>query len=166
MAKSKLFFLLVLIPLTYTPVHAASLCDTGEANVFSFQIKGKEKYVSICEGKGGSYLVYRFGSPKAIELSFPDQKDGTSWKAFAFNGYQRPGGATNDGMGDYSLSFSKGAYTYTVFQQWRDSDKSYDIGVLVVSPKKSISIHGIEETQSGTLVRLDGNAKLPNQENP
>lgn len=166
MIKSKLLFLLFFAPFVYAPVHAASLCSLGETNVFSFQIKGKEKYVSICEGKWGTYLVYRFGSPNAIELSFPDQKDDASWKAFAFNGYQRPGGAANDGMGDYSLSFSKGAYTYTVFQQWRDSDKSYDIGVLVVSPKKSISIHGIEDTQSGTLVRLDGNAKLPNQGNP
>lgn len=143
-------------------LHGETLCKAQEKNVFSFGVVGSEKIASVCEGGGNSYLIYRFGKPCNIEMVFPARLSNESWRYFAFKGYQRPGGITNDGMGDYTLSFSKSGVTYTIYQQWRDSDKSYDIGILVETSKRDVSIHGSKETQVGSLVLLEGVTMLPN----
>jgi hypothetical protein len=143
----------------------SSLCHQDEMDVFSFKAEKSNKLASICIGGNDSYMVYRYGTSDHVEMTYPAKLDSTSWSKFSFSGYQRPGGAENDCMGDYSISFKSGSISYTVYQQWHDEDNSYDIGVLVEIPGKNVSIHGVKQTQSGSLVLLDGKAQLPNHNN-
>jgi hypothetical protein len=74
MMRSCLLSLLLMAPLA----QAASLCTPDETTYFSCRIKGSQKMASLCggddvDGKGQqqSWLQYRFGKPKAIELAYP-----------------------------------------------------------------------------------------------
>lgn len=140
---------------------ATNLCLTNEKTIFSFETKTK-KYLSICKEKNGNYLVYRFGKVDNIELQFPSKLDNTSWNAFEFSGMRRPGGKLNAGFGDYSLAFGIQKVGYTVFQEWSDEDETYSIGVIVSGKVKPVTIHGLKETQEGSLVLLDEEKNLPN----
>jgi hypothetical protein len=159
-AAGVLFFLLL-------PSSAAGeqegrgLCLYGELTIFSFKLIRGERYVSVCRGGFGGYLVYRFGvSLKNVELQFPKKLSKDSWRGFEFHGFSRGGGAENDAMGDYSLSFSNSGVQYTVFQGWRAISNEYNIGVTVDLGKSRILMEGDPNSQVGSLVRLEGNAQL------
>jgi hypothetical protein len=139
-----------------------SLCNPEERVIISFKIENKSKYASICS-KEDTYITYRYGSQKNIELEYPNILNKTSWNRFKFYGYSRAGGARNDAMGDYSLSFTNHETQYTIIQSWRDMDKEYNIGILVDTGKKRAYFKGNAKSQLGSLTRLEGNSTIKNQ---
>ena len=60
-----------------------TLCNKGEINYFSCQTKVDRKIISICgnienfEINDDSWLQYRFGKPRAVELVYPQEKIGS-----------------------------------------------------------------------------------------
>lgn len=60
-----------------------TLCQKGEVNFFSCQTKANGKVISICgnienfEINDDSWLQYRFGKPRAVELVYPQEKIGS-----------------------------------------------------------------------------------------
>ena len=72
------------------------LCTTGETLVFSCSIPKKGKHASICASSDYSetsgYLVYRFGKPSKIELTYPEKLDDTSRAAFGYGMMSVSGG--------------------------------------------------------------------------
>jgi hypothetical protein len=142
---------------------AKTLCLSEEKVVMSFQINKSKKWLSVCKGRDASYLVYRYGTNRKLEFSFPRILDDSSWRKFEFSGARRLGGKENAGFGDFSLSFSSGANEYSVFQQWSDEDDSYHIGINIGANKRSISLPGNRNTQEGSLVLLEfESARIPN----
>lgn len=142
---------------------AANLCQPGEETVFSFATKAG-KLLSLCKGRGSTYLAYRFGKPGAVEFQFPDKLDATSWQRFEFSGLHRWGGKINAGFGDYSLAFATGGFRYTVYQGWSDEEDTYDIGVVVAGKGNPVRIDGRRKSQEGSLLLLnDERERLPNQ---
>lgn len=155
--------LLVIAAFFCVRAEAGDLCLYAEKNIFSFQVKSK-KILSVCKGRNGDYLVYRFGKPGYVELQFPDELDKNSWEKFKFSGYRRGGGKANAGRGSYSLSFDISNVAYSVFQEWSDENDGYAIGVVVSGKTKPITIIGLKNTQEGSLVLLEGEAtQLPNE---
>ena len=108
----------------------APLCTIGETTVLSFQTEAGLRTISLCEGAGSTYMVYRSGRPKHIELQYPRVANTNSWRSFEFAGYSREGGASNDAMGDYTLRFVNRDVVYTVFQNWRVRGSEYRVGGL------------------------------------
>ena len=86
----------------------------GETTVFSV-VTASGKAVSLCEGPGAKYLVYRFGTAARVELQYPAVLDASSWRKFTYWAYHRPGGVENAGMEDYWLSFQNGGAKYTLY---------------------------------------------------
>ncbi|MFH6599696.1 hypothetical protein ACEVAQ_13385 [Ectopseudomonas khazarica] len=111
--------------------HGLNLCTSEETLLFGFRVSGEDKYMSLCEGRDEGYLTYRFGTPANVELQYPEILDEGSWGDFSFYGYSRGGGAENDAMGDYSISFTNQGVEYTVSQSWRLRSNEYFLGVLV-----------------------------------
>lgn len=137
------------------------LCLHDELTIFSFKLIRGGKYVSVCKGRLDEYLVYRFGvSLKNVELQYPQKLSGDSWRRFQFHGFSRGGGAENDAMGDYSLSFSNSGVQYTVFQVWRAVSNEYSIGVMVDLGGRRMLMKGDPSNQVGSLIRLEGNARV------
>ena len=87
--------LLTLISINAT---AKNLCSQTEKAVFSFETKSN-KVLSICKGVNESYLTYKFGTPKNIELQFPNKLDKSSWQKFEFSGMSRGGEKSEDSEG-------------------------------------------------------------------
>jgi hypothetical protein len=102
------------------PVPSTTLCQPDEQVIFSCDLKGSGKYVSLCGSKNltreEGYLQYRFGRPGAVELEFPKDKDSTK-KQFTYDHYFR---ALVDRT---NISFVNGGYTYTVFDDYEGDVK-------------------------------------------
>ena len=147
--------LCLLLAVISTSTAAKNLCLQTEETIFAFETKSK-KILSVCKGANESYLTYKFGTLKNIELQTPDKLDKSSWQKFEFSGMSRGGGKMNAGFGDYSLSFECGNNEFTVFQQWSYEEKNtYSIGVTIVGTGKPITIKGLKKTQEGSLVLLE-----------
>lgn len=91
---------------------ADGLCHDLEQTIFSCTIHKSSKLLSVCASpvldKAESYIQYRFGTPKKIELKFPaEQKN--SIPQFKFAHYFR------FRVDRTELSFSTGSYRYAVF---------------------------------------------------
>lgn len=144
--------------------HGAGLCNKEESLLFGFKISDRDKYMSLCEGPGNKYLTYRFGTPDNVELQYPTVLDESSWEKFNFYGYSRGGGIANDAMGDYSISFTNQGIEYTISQSWRLLSNEYFLGVLINIGEKRIVLRGEQDSQSGSLVVLEGKAKLKTEQ--
>lgn len=108
-------------------------CTAGEKPVFSCQIKGKTKVVSICAsedvGSDSGYIQYRFGVPGKIEMAFPANK-ASSARAFTMATHTRPGASYS------SMSFKNKGVKYVVYDEY-NSDSGQDefaSGVKVILP--------------------------------
>jgi hypothetical protein len=117
------------------PLASTSLCAKDEKVVFSCPLKRSTKIVSLCSSqklnKDAGYLQYRFGVPGKIELEFPDNR-ADSLKAFKYSHYFR---AKVDST---EISFSRGGYTYTVFDEYNGEEKPTvsDQGLTVTDSSK------------------------------
>ena len=94
---------------------ATSLCEPGEAEVFTCRISQSAKIASLCSivktvkgEKRAATLLYRFGKPGSPELQFPSSPD-RSLQKFKFSHYFRPQ------FDSTNISFSVNSYTYNVF---------------------------------------------------
>lgn len=100
----------VLCGLAPSPAPAAeSLCAAGEPVVFACRVGGK--LVSLCRPPDDrGMLSYRFGTPEALELSYPEPGRQAS-AAFTVKSVPLVGG------GETTVAFRRGAYTYTVYSR-------------------------------------------------
>jgi len=107
-----------------------SLCSKAERTVFSCQIKGTGKVVSVCSSTSlrtpERYLQYRFGRAGAIELSYPPQP-AKSVAAFTASHYFR---ARVDRR---QLSFSSQGVRYTIFADYEAEEppERTEAGVVI-----------------------------------
>jgi hypothetical protein len=88
---------------------ATTLCDAGEAQVFSCEVRGG-KIASVCLAKGaeGEFVQYRFGRPGAAsELVWPtDPSEQMEWASVPYSG-----------GGEAQLSFAIGDVRYVVYSK-------------------------------------------------
>lgn len=168
---NNIFIYFILLSLSFsaacqsrTAEHGAGLCKQEESLLFGFAASGKDKYMSLCEGRGEEYLTYRFGTPDNVELQYPEILDESSWGKFDFYGYSRGGGIENDAMGDYSISFTNQGIEYTISQNWRLLNNEYFLGILINTGEKRIVLRGEQDSQSGSLVLLEGKEKLKSEQ--
>lgn len=159
MSYKALLFTTFTLASSFSAAQSQSLCTATEKTVFSFQEIKSKKLTSLCKETNSEYLVYRFGRKDKVELQFPKELNESSWKKFEFFGRRRPGGKMNAGFGEYWLSFSNGPAQYVVFQEWSDEDGMYSIGVNVEVKEKTIVLKGSKNTQQGSLVLLESEAK-------
>lgn len=140
-----------------------SLCQSNESLIFGFGLKSK-KVLSVCEGdtaKAG-YLVYRFGMPGKVELTFPDTLDSTSYAKFVFDSYLRGGGTQNEGLDENHLGFETNGARYQVYEEQsaREARQRIGIRVTVMKSKKEIDLPGIPASVRGTLRPLRHDERL------
>jgi hypothetical protein len=73
-----LLLLAGLIPLVMTTANSATLCTADEVILFSCNTKTRGRIISLCgsikPNGPTSYIQYRFGTPKRIELVYPTDK--------------------------------------------------------------------------------------------
>jgi hypothetical protein len=119
-----------------------TLCKQGETTYFSCQLKGS-RVVSICGSVGVegaenpqhrvSWLQYRIGTPKALELVFPERTEDSVSK---FEGVSRRGA----GVRINSLDFKIGEVAYSVEDSYSELTKEGYTGVKVVVGRKETSL--------------------------
>ena len=107
-----------------------TLCLQNERTIFSCPLKNTAKLVSLCGSRdlaeGSGYLQYRFGRRGKVELEFPNERRGSP-KAFRHTLY------TRYQVNRFSVSFSVGNYTYTVFDN-HDGEMeppTHEVGVAI-----------------------------------
>jgi hypothetical protein len=128
--------LLIILFIFLSKSYASNLCLKNEENVLTFVVKNSKKIVSICEEINSKYLVYRFGTVKNIELSYPKILDESSWNLFKFNGIKRfyvekP----NDSFGEYMLKFSNEKINYKINLYWKYNETNATLEVIKNSKK-------------------------------
>jgi hypothetical protein len=106
----------------------------------------KGRLLSLCGPTDLSAMQYRFGRPGAIELRHPDVPEG-SLQAFTFARYTRP---LTTMMG---LRFTRGGYTYEVFDDLVESQAS--AGVTVTMPDGGQSQLVCEGAVTSRLMELE-----------
>jgi hypothetical protein len=125
----------------------------GETTIMAFQMADSPKYVSICTSD--SYIVYRFGTPKKVELEYPkDLAD--SWNQFEYSSYLRGGGASNEGLDLNYVKFKSGSWEYVIYQEYSAADDATSVGIRLTGLKdgKKYDLHGKPDTVQGSLVAL------------
>jgi hypothetical protein len=143
------------------------LCQKGETTVFAFKIAKSPKWASLCknEAGGNDYLVYRFGTPSNVELTFPHNRN-KSWKQFEYTYYFRGGGAKNYGLDLNYLSFMNGEWKYTLYQEYEAETDKTSVGVRLEDMKthKEIDLPGDVSKVQGTLIELRTNTMVRHAE--
>jgi hypothetical protein len=102
------------IPFTSAPVEAqprraASLCAANETPLF--QCRVGRKMAAVCGGRSGgrTYAQYRFGRPGALELTYPNSRNGS--------GTLRRASIPFSGGGEAQFHFTSGNHQYVVFSR-------------------------------------------------
>jgi len=160
-------YFITLIFITITSSYGFSLnqylCKKNEKLLFSFKLKSNNKRLSICIPKNKQkYIVYRFGTPRKIELEYPNHKNALSWKKFTYSFYFRGGGAGNAGLDLNYLSFKNGNYQYKIYQEYSATSKKTIVGVKIkiLSNNKTITIRGDASSKKGSLIHLRWNGRI------
>lgn len=120
----------------------ASHCHSEERSVFSCRLEDSEKVISLCVSQDFSsdqgYLQYRFGPIGDVELAYPEDQQNTQemflWQSIGYSGGW-----------DTRVQFSKGGYTYRVYD-------------------RAIKVSMSEKELHGGIIILDGEtvvAQLP-----
>lgn len=103
---------LALAALTAPMAQAQSLCSPAEKSIFSCQV-GK-KTLSVCASRDlddtKGVLLYRFGTPEKVELTYPE-KPGHPNKHFTANRLY----SSAEGSLIMELGFQRGNVSYTVY---------------------------------------------------
>ncbi len=139
---------------TISLLHGNYLLQKGEKLLFGFQTKSG-KIVSIVLGPKKSYLLYRFGK-KHIEFEYPKDKN-NSFSKFSYYHYMRPSlGGTNAGEDVSHLYFSNNGYTYDIYEEYYDEEKSRNLGIIVCKGKKRVAkIKGKAKSKKGSLLNIE-----------
>ncbi len=144
------------------------LCGPDEENVFSFRTVKSKKVLSVCAEMDAQYLVYRYGLPGKIELTFPSALNTTSWQQFTYAGYYRGGGPMNLGMSDQSLRFSNKGVAYQVYEQSAYADTTqesyhFEAGILIQANGKEYDLKADPQSITGSLQNLSHYEEIENQ---
>lgn len=127
----------------------------NEEVVFSFEtVKGKK--MVLAKDKKDTYIVYRFGTSKKIELEYPKDKNKESWNKFIFAYYSRGGGAQNLAMDLDKVVFEIGDYEYAVYTEYYSEENDFSIGIQIYNLKtqKLDNVKGIYSTIKGDLTHF------------
>jgi hypothetical protein len=117
------------------------MCTKGEVTVFECRI-GKKK-VSACAGGVGSsskFVQYRYGAERKTELKLPKN----SHVRNSFVNFSR---AIYSGGGETQIRFSRGEYSYIIYDRVQRSnfsigkgnDPKFDSGIIIVKGKTVLS---------------------------
>lgn len=138
----------------------SQLVGDRETVLFSFKTKSG-KSVVLCAGPENSYIVYRFGTNKNIELEYPAVLDGTSWKKFTYSFYFRGGGVQNDGEDLNYVTFSNNGYEYKIFSEYYSIGNKEETGIIITdSNNKETKIKASASSIKGTLIDFRDNEKI------
>ncbi len=150
---------LILLFLSTAALHS-QLVGSSETPLFSFKTKGGKTAV-LCAGPESSYLVYRFGTNKNIELEFPEVLDGTSWKKFTYSFYFRGGGVQNDGEDLNYITFQNNGYEYKIFSEYYAIGEKTATGIIITdSNNKETTIKATGSSVKGSLIDFRDNDKI------
>ncbi len=156
-------YILVILIISITSVNA-QLVQTGETKIFGFKTKSG-KYAVICKGENESYLVYRFGTDKKIELEYPSAKNSDSWQLFTYTYYYRGGGKENAGLDLNYLTFENNGYSYKLYQEYSAEDNSESSGIIVTGANGiDTDIKAIKSSVKGRLYELRDNEKIKKEQ--
>jgi hypothetical protein len=137
-----------------------SLCTSDETFQYGFDVPSRHAKVGVCtaETPDTTYVVYRFGAKDSVQLRFPAR--GQPWRyQFMRNGYQRPGGAANEGLDLRYLDFANNDVCYRVFSEWNAASDSTSVGIRIwlAGSRKPIEIAGANPRGSmATLFEREG----------
>lgn len=106
-------------------------CARGEELLFGF-VTARGKIGAVCRTPSGG-MVYRFGTPRRVELTFPSDSGGPGGR-FSFSYYNRPGGVANEGMETGDLGFTNGDFEYHVYFEYYAGADRASCGVRVRNP--------------------------------
>ncbi|MEO8514632.1 MAG: hypothetical protein ABI543_13815 [Ignavibacteria bacterium] len=138
----------------------SQLVKENETMIFSFKTKSGKTAV-LCRGSNESYIVYRFGTNKNVELEYPASLDNTSWQKFTYSYYFRGGGKKNAGQDLNYVSFQNNGYNYEIYDEYYSEDESTDAGIIVTDTDKNDTIiKAIKNSAKGSLVELRYNDKI------
>ena len=126
------------------------LKKSDEVVVFGFKLKNG-KIVSLCRQKDNTYLVYRFGSIKKVELQYPAAPGRSSWKLFRYSGYVRSGGAQNDALESYTISFVNNGVNYKIHEDGNYKRPFVSVGIAVTINKKQTALTGDIRSATGSM---------------
>lgn len=156
-------FILILLFFSITSVNAQLLLK-GETEVFRFKTKSGKSAV-ICTGENNSYIVYRFGTNKKVELEYPAAKNNDSWQLFTYSWYFRGGGKENAGLDLNYLTFENNGYVYKLYQEYSAEDNSESAGILVTGANKDeTDFKAVKNSVKGSLIDLRYNDKIKKEQ--
>jgi hypothetical protein len=152
--------LLILFLLGFSAPVFSQLIQSDEEVIFSFKLKSG-KYAVLLKGNNESYLVYRFGTNKKVELEYPAELNTASWQKFTYSYYYRGGGKENAGLDLNYVTFETNGFTYKLYDEYSAEDDSRNTGVLVTDTEgKERDITGTKGSAKGSLVQLRYNEKI------
>lgn len=152
--------LLILLLICFSAPAFSQLTQNGEEIIFSFKLKSGKTAV-LLKGENESYIVYRFGTNKNIELEYPIVLSAESWQKFTYSYYYRGGGKENAGLDLNYVTFENNGFTYKLYDEYSAEDDSRNTGVLVTDTEgKELDITGTKGSAKGSLVQLRYNEKI------
>jgi len=153
---------LILLLFIFSAPVFSQLIQDGEEVIFSFKLKSGKSAV-LLKGENESYLVYRFGTNKNIELEYPTELSAESWQKFTYSYYFRGGGKENAGLDLNYVAFENIGYSYKLYDEYSAEDDSRHTGVLVTDTEgKERDITGAKGSAVGSLVPLRYSEKIKN----
>lgn len=156
-------YILILLFISVSSV-SAQLLLKGETEVFRFKTKSGKTAI-ICKGENESYIVYRFGTNKKVELEYPSAKNNDSWQLFTYSYYFRGGGKENAGLDLNYLSFENNGYTYKLYQENSAEDNSESAGILVTGANGiETDFKAVKNSVKGSLIDLRYNDKIKKEQ--
>ncbi|MBE2218416.1 MAG: hypothetical protein IAE90_09445 [Ignavibacteria bacterium] len=154
--------LIILLLFIFSAPVFSQLIQSGEELIFSFKLKSGKSAV-LLKGENESYLVYRFGTNKKIELEYPAELNVASWQNFTYSYYFRGGGKENAGLDLNYVTFENNGFTYKLYDEYSAEDESRNTGVLVTDTEgKERDITGTKGSAKGSLIDLRYNEKIKN----
>ncbi|HWA07463.1 MAG TPA: hypothetical protein VG961_13000 [Ignavibacteria bacterium] len=140
-------------------VHS-QLVKKGETEIFRFKTNSGKTAI-ICTGENESYIVYRFGTNKKVELVYPAAMNSDSWSLFTYSYYFRGGGKENAGLDLNYLSFENNGYIYKLYQEYSAEDNSESAGILVTGANGlETDLKAVKNSVKGSLIDLRYNEKV------
>ncbi|TFW34007.1 hypothetical protein [Massilia horti] len=127
-----------------------SLCQAGEPIVFSCHIGNKT--VSLCRPSSAQHeLLYRFGTPKKIELAHPGPGARTASPPFETATTPLVGGGVT------TVTFRRGQYQYSVYSKTSSNNGTpeFEDGVIVSRNGAPLKTMVCDDGGEGFRERLD-----------
>ncbi len=141
-------------------LYTLRLCKSNEKMLFSFQVSGTKKFVSVCKDKANEYIVYRYGTRDNIEFQYPEKPDTSSWRSFMF--YYVGQGGSNTSFEMVSFSFVDKRVKYDVYYNRKPEEATNEIGVNIIGNGKETNLKGELTTQMGAIQGLRQEKNIAN----